>query len=226
MLASPLVGVSNDALVLIRRGGAEAAALHGRSSAGFPGDLSAEDLRLCRAFRQRFERLAGAATAALARAALRADRRRARLRPRRARPVGRAAPLREHAQARPARALVRGAARPRHRGLRPLRPRPGGGRRARARGGRRGGGRRRRAAADDPLGQGARVQGRRRRRRRPRPDAPVARRDPLPAGRALRLPRRRPGDGLAPPGLRVRARCARPSARPSAPSGCASTTSR
>ena len=148
----------------------------GRSSPGIeralPAELDERDERLLRAFRQRFDRLVDGVGAALARAALRADRRRSRLRPGRARAVGRPAPLREPAQARPARALVRGAARPRRRGLRPLRRRAGGGRRARARRGRGGGGRRRGAAAHDPRGEGARVQGRRRRRRGPRPGAP------------------------------------------------------
>src|SRR5207248_4622021 len=55
--------------------------------------------------------------AALARAALRAGGRRARLRPRRTGGLERPSPLREPAQARAARALVRGAARPGRRGL-------------------------------------------------------------------------------------------------------------
>ena len=112
VLASPFVGVSNDALVLIRRG----APSGGRSSAALERALPADARRArraarCAAFRQRYERLVEALGAALARAPLRADRRRARLRPRRARAVGRPPPLREPAQARAARALVRGAAR-------------------------------------------------------------------------------------------------------------------
>ena len=67
-----------------------------------------------------------------ARAPLRADRLRARLRPGRARAVGRSPPLREPAQARAAGAVVRGAARAGRRGLRPLRRRAGRGRRARS----------------------------------------------------------------------------------------------
>ena len=65
---------------------------------------------------------------AVARAALRADRRRARLRPRRAGAVGRPPPVREPAQARADGALVRGAARARRTGLRALRRRAGRGR--------------------------------------------------------------------------------------------------
>ncbi len=61
VLASPFVGLSNDALVLIRRA-APKRPLFTPFERGLPGDLSAEDLRLCRAFLQRFERLAGAAT--------------------------------------------------------------------------------------------------------------------------------------------------------------------
>ena len=82
-------------------------------------------------------------------------------------------------------------------------------------------------AADDPLGEGARVQGGRRRRRRPRlrrapaPDEILC----LPDGR-LRLPGRRPGDAASGARRPTTKRCAQPSARPRRPSGCASTTSR
>jgi ATP-dependent helicase/nuclease subunit A len=60
VLASPLVGLSNDALVLLRRA-APKRPLFLPFERGLPADLSAEDLRLCRAFLQRYERLAGAA---------------------------------------------------------------------------------------------------------------------------------------------------------------------
>jgi ATP-dependent helicase/nuclease subunit A len=60
VLASPLVGLSNDALVLLRRG-APKRPLFLPFERGLPGDLSAEDLRLCRAFLQRYERLAAVA---------------------------------------------------------------------------------------------------------------------------------------------------------------------
>jgi ATP-dependent helicase/nuclease subunit A len=60
VLASPFVGLSNDALVLIRRA-APKRPLFLPFERGLPGELSAEDLRLCRAFLQRFERLAGVA---------------------------------------------------------------------------------------------------------------------------------------------------------------------
>ena len=133
------------------------------------------------------------AAAAVTRAAVRARGQRARLRPCRARAVGRPPPLREHAQARAARTLLRGAAWARRRGLRRLRRGAGGRRRARARGGRGGGGSRRGAAADHPRGEGPRVQGRDRRRRGPRQGAAVGRRDPRALRRPLRLPRRRPG---------------------------------
>ena len=88
------------------------------SSARCPSALATDDERLVRAFKQRYERLVAASARIVARAAVRGDRLRARLRPRRARAVGRQAPLREPAQADAARALVRGAARRRHRGLR------------------------------------------------------------------------------------------------------------
>ena len=122
VLASPFVGVSNDALVLIRRAAPNAAALHRRSSGRCREQLAAaRRAAACAPSCSATSGSCAALGAALARAALRADRRRARLRPRRARPLGRPAPLREPAQARAARALVRGAARRRPRGLRPLR---------------------------------------------------------------------------------------------------------
>ena len=204
VLASPFVGVSNDALLLIRRSGARAD-LHGSRADAAGGSRSrrhAAPARLPAAVRP----ARGGGAAALARAPLRADRRRPRLRPRRARAVGRPPALREPAQAGAARALVRGAARPRRRGLRPLRRGAGGGRRGGARRRGRGGGSRRRPAADDPRGQGARVQGRGRRRRRPRSERPFGGRDPLPGRRPLRLPRRRPCDRQAARRPRLRQR--------------------
>ncbi|HXV96229.1 MAG TPA: UvrD-helicase domain-containing protein [Gaiellaceae bacterium] len=61
VLASPFVGLSNDALVLIRRA-APKRPLFLPFERGLPGDLTDEDRRLCRAFLQRFERLAAAAS--------------------------------------------------------------------------------------------------------------------------------------------------------------------
>ncbi|MGH3092917.1 MAG: UvrD-helicase domain-containing protein [Gaiellaceae bacterium] len=60
VLASPLVGLSNDALVLLRRA-APKRPLFVPFERGLPGELSEEDRRLCRAFLQRYERLAGVA---------------------------------------------------------------------------------------------------------------------------------------------------------------------
>ena len=60
VLASPLVGLSNDALVLLRRA-APRRPLFQPFERGLPGDLSERDRHLCRAFLQRYERLAGAA---------------------------------------------------------------------------------------------------------------------------------------------------------------------
>jgi ATP-dependent helicase/nuclease subunit A len=57
VLASPLVGVSNDALVLLRRA-APKRPLFTPFERGLPEELTAEDARLCRAFYQRYERLA------------------------------------------------------------------------------------------------------------------------------------------------------------------------
>ena len=60
VLASPFVGISNDALALIRRA-APRRPLYVPFERGLPADLSNEDRRLCRAFLQRFERLGAAA---------------------------------------------------------------------------------------------------------------------------------------------------------------------
>jgi ATP-dependent helicase/nuclease subunit A len=57
VLASPLVGVSNDALALLRRA-APRRPLFQPFEKGLPPELSPEDEQLFRAFRQRFERLA------------------------------------------------------------------------------------------------------------------------------------------------------------------------
>ena len=57
VLASPLVGVSNDALALLRRA-APRRPLFQPFEKGLPADLSVRDEQLCRAFHQRFQRLA------------------------------------------------------------------------------------------------------------------------------------------------------------------------
>jgi ATP-dependent exoDNAse (exonuclease V) beta subunit len=62
VLASPFVGVSNDALVLLRRNASKRPLFAGLERQ-LPPDLGADDERLLRAFRQRYERLV-AATAA------------------------------------------------------------------------------------------------------------------------------------------------------------------
>jgi ATP-dependent helicase/nuclease subunit A len=59
VLASPFVGVSNDALVLLRRSAAKRPLYCGLER-GFPEGLAEKDERLFRAFRQRYERLATA----------------------------------------------------------------------------------------------------------------------------------------------------------------------
>jgi ATP-dependent exoDNAse (exonuclease V) beta subunit len=61
VLASPFVGVSNDALVLLRRA-APRRPLFTALERGLPEGLSTVDERLLRAFRQRYERLAQAST--------------------------------------------------------------------------------------------------------------------------------------------------------------------
>ena len=61
VLASPLVGVSNDALVLLRRA-APKRPLFQPFEKGLPPELSPRDEQLCRAFLQRYERLAARAS--------------------------------------------------------------------------------------------------------------------------------------------------------------------
>ncbi|HET7044361.1 MAG TPA: PD-(D/E)XK nuclease family protein, partial [Gaiellaceae bacterium] len=60
VLASPFVGVSNDALVLIRRA-APRRPLYTPFERGLPESLPAADRQLCLAFKQRYERLAALA---------------------------------------------------------------------------------------------------------------------------------------------------------------------
>src|SRR5204863_3766672 len=59
VLASPFVGVSNDALVLVRRHAGRRPLFSGIERS-LPPELDEEDERLLRAFRQRYERLAAA----------------------------------------------------------------------------------------------------------------------------------------------------------------------
>jgi ATP-dependent helicase/nuclease subunit A len=59
VLASPFVGVSNDALVLIRRAAGRRPVFTGIER-NLPVDLEESDIRLLRAFRQRYERLVAA----------------------------------------------------------------------------------------------------------------------------------------------------------------------
>ena len=59
VLASPFVGVSNDALVLLRRAAPRRPLFSGLER-GLPPGLSEDDERLFRAFRQRYERLTAA----------------------------------------------------------------------------------------------------------------------------------------------------------------------
>jgi len=61
VLASPLVGVSNDALVLLRRAAPKRPLFTGLEK-GLPQGLATRDAQLLRAFRQRYERLAAAAS--------------------------------------------------------------------------------------------------------------------------------------------------------------------
>jgi ATP-dependent helicase/nuclease subunit A len=61
VLASPFVGVSNDALMLVRRAAGRRPIFTGIERS-IPSDLDERDVRLLRAFRQRFDRLAEASS--------------------------------------------------------------------------------------------------------------------------------------------------------------------
>ena len=181
VLASPLVGVSNDGLVLIRRAATRRPLFAGIEKT-VPPELPARDAQLCRAFLQRYERLAAASgwlslerlceqivaehdydLAVLAQW----DGRR------------RYANLRKLARLARSYEELRG---PDLEGFVAfVREQEAVGREG-ARGGRGGGGRRRRPAAHDPRREGARVQGRRRGRRRARPG------DARPPTRSSRCP--------------------------------------
>lgn len=62
VLASPLVGVSNDGLVLLRRAAPRRPLFSPLERGGVPDGVSETDARLFRAFRQRYERLARLST--------------------------------------------------------------------------------------------------------------------------------------------------------------------
>ena len=166
VLASPLVGLSPDGLALLRLATRRAAAIGAFEPGRWPQDYSESDNRLAQAFRLRFERLGRPAHLAQPGAALRAGRRRARLRPRAARPPRRRPAARQRPQADPAGARVRAAARARPGRVRALLRGAGrsglarGRRRDRRRGWRRG------DADDGPRGEGPRVRGGGDRRRR------------------------------------------------------------
>ena len=151
VLASPLVGVSNDALVLLRRSAGKRPLYCGLEQE-LPETPVGARPALASAFRQRYERLASALGGCRARAPVRPYRRRARLRPRGARALGRPATVREPPEARAVGPVLRGAPRPRSRGVRPLRPRSAARRRTGGRGRLRGGGRRSGAVDDDSRG--------------------------------------------------------------------------
>ena len=204
VLASPFVGVSNDALVLIRRHAGRRPLYSGieRSS---PESLFDEDERLIRAFKQRYERLVSASAWVslerlcelvvgehdydLAVLARRDGRRRyANLRK-----LMRLARTYEEVRGRDLEGFVGFLRDQESLGAAP------------ARGCFRGGGRGCRPAADDPRGEGARVQGRRRRRRRPRPRRPASRRrDPRALRRAVRVQGRPSGLGRQARRVRLR----------------------
>ena len=63
VLASPFVGVSNDALVLLRRAAPKRPLFTGLERDSLPEGLGARDQRLFQAFRQRFDRLTSRASA-------------------------------------------------------------------------------------------------------------------------------------------------------------------
>ncbi len=99
VLASPFVGISNDGLVLLRRSAGRRPLFAGLERE-LPAGVSAARRPPVRGVQAALRPARPHRRARGARAAVRADRRRARLRPRRPGPVGRAPPLRQPAQAR------------------------------------------------------------------------------------------------------------------------------
>ena len=194
VLASPFVGVSNDALVLIRAE-AQRQPIFRALERPLPATSPRTDQRLLLAFRQRYDRLLDVAAAAplellCERVVAEHDYDLAILTRRDGQ--RRYANLRKLARLARSYEELRGR---RPRGLRPVRRRAGGARREGVGRGLGGGGRRRGAPAHDPRGEGPRVQGRRRRRRRPEPPSGLG--HPRALRRALRLQGRPPGDGDA-----------------------------
>ena len=98
VIASPLVGVSNDTLARLRTS-APKRPLYTSVENGIPTTVDPDDGRLLAAFRQRFDRLVEAAGRSSLGRAGRAHRRRPRLRPGAAREPLRPAPARQRAQA-------------------------------------------------------------------------------------------------------------------------------
>ena len=204
VLASPFVGVSNDALVLIRAEAQRQPVFRGLERP-LPGDLAENDRAAAAGVPSALRAAARAGRARAARAPVRACSGGARLRPRRSSPATTAAAATRTS------ASSRGS---------PGRTRSSAGRTSRdssassegqeAVGAKesdavlRGGGRGRGPAADDPRREGARIQGRRRRRRRAEPAARLRHPRASPtAASASRSPIPRPGRGSAPPRTRT-----------------------
>ena len=168
VLASPLVGMSNDGLWRVRRAAIRRPIFTAlERDEPPPGPLAggaAAGAGVRAAVRAARAGLGGG----VARAAVRPDRGRARLRPGLPGHARRRPPLRQPAQARPAGGRVRGRARPRPGGVRALLRRAGRTAGARGRGGHGRGGPRRHRAHDRPCGEGARVRRGRPGRLRPR----------------------------------------------------------
>ena len=135
VLASPFVGVSNDTLFLLRR--AAGRPIFTGLERSWPEELSADDERLLRAFKQRYERLA-AASSRLSLERLCEQIWSSTTTTSRCSRTGTAAAGTRTSQAGAAGTRLRGAARARHRGLPPLHAGPGG-RRGQGARGRRGG---------------------------------------------------------------------------------------
>ena len=223
VLASPFVGVSNDGLVLLRRAAPKRPLFCGLEKS-VPEGVSARDERLFQAFKQRFDRLSAQAPSLslellceqivcahdydLAVLAQWDGRRRyANLRK-----LARLARSYEELRGPDVQGFVRFVAEQDAVGaseLEAVAEEEGDGRDP---------------PPDHPFGEGAGVQGRRRGRRGPRPWKARRRRDPLPAGRAPRLPGRRAVDRKAPLHLRSTSPSGRPSRTRRGPSGSASTT--
>ena len=126
VLASPLVGISNDGLLALRRGAIRRPIFTALERDDLPEGLTADEQRLVAAFKQRLARLSTRLGEVGSRAPDRSDRGRARLRPGLPGATRRRPPARQRGQAGADGGELRGPARTRPRGIHRILRRAGG----------------------------------------------------------------------------------------------------